>query len=504
MSDLHTSDLHENNKNKANYIDGEWIAGQGELIAKHSPVDQQVLWQANSASADQVNAACQAARRAFPAWAKRPVEKRIAIIQAFADLLAQEKETLARVISEETSKPLWETRTEVQSMIGKVAISIESWQQRTGYSETTMPDGKAILQHRPHGVMAVFGPYNFPGHLPNGHIIPALIAGNTLVFKPSELTPITAEKTVELWVNAGLPEGVLNLVQGGRETGGALLDNRDIDGVLFTGSASTGFHFHRILAGQPEKMLALEMGGNNALIADDYDDLDAAVYTIVQSAFISAGQRCTCARRLLVKRGEKGDALIARLVEAAGQIVPSHWDAQPQPFMGGVISLAAAENLLNAQSQLLALGGTALLTLAQPDPQSTFLTPGIIDLTGVKPIPDEEYFGPLLTLQRYDTFDEAIAIANDTRFGLASGLISPDEALFRRLLEEARAGIVNWNKPLTGASSKAPFGGIGASGNHRPSAYYAADYCAWPMATLATDKLALPDATSPGLEFFRA
>ncbi|OTA20409.1 aldehyde dehydrogenase [Xenorhabdus beddingii] len=487
---------------QAHYIGGAWIAGQGLPVIKHSPVDQRVLWQANGASARQVDEACQSARQAFPAWSRLAVEKRIAIIQTFADLLTQEKEHLAGVISEETSKPLWETRTEIQAMIGKIAISIEAWEQRTGYCETAMPDGKAILQHRPHGVMAIFGPYNFPGHLPNGHIVPALIAGNTLVFKPSELTPMTAEKTVELWIRAGLPVGVLNLVQGGKETGSALLDSREIDGVLFTGSAATGFHFHRVLAGQPEKMLALEMGGNNALIVDDYEDIEAAVYTIIQSAFISAGQRCTCARRLLVKQGAKGDALIQRLLDATGQIVPAHWNAEPQPFMGGVISLTAAESLLAAQSNLLALGGTSLLALTQPDPRSTFMTPGIIDLTHVTEVPDEEYFGPLLTLRRYDTFDEAISIANDTRFGLASGLISPDAALFEKLLQEARAGIVNWNKPLTGASSKAPFGGIGASGNHRPSAYYAADYCAWPMASLMADHLVLPETPAPGLDFF--
>ncbi|MCE1848498.1 aldehyde dehydrogenase family protein, partial [Enterobacter hormaechei] len=211
--------------------------------------------------------------------------------------------------------------------IGKAAISIEAWEQRTGESETIMPDGRALLRHRPHGVMAVFGPYNFPGHLPNGHIIPALIAGNTLVFKPSELTPMTAEETVKLWEKAGLPAGVLNLVQGARSTGTALLEDKQIDGVLFTGSANTGFHFHRMLGGQPEKMLALEMGGNNALIVDACDDIDAAVYTIVQSAFISAGQRCTCARRLLVKNGAHGDAVIKRLVEVTERIVPSHWDA---------------------------------------------------------------------------------------------------------------------------------------------------------------------------------
>ncbi|NRN29773.1 succinylglutamate-semialdehyde dehydrogenase [Photorhabdus heterorhabditis] len=486
---------------KAHYIGGRWVEGQGESITKFSPIDQQILWQANSADASQVSAACQSAREVFYAWSHLPVSERINVVQKFVALLNEDKEALARVISQETSKPLWETRTEIQSMIGKATISIEAWEQRTGESEIIMPDGRALLRHRPHGVMAVFGPYNFPGHLPNGHIIPALIAGNTLVFKPSELTPMTAEETVKLWEKAGLPAGVLNLVQGARNTGTVLLEDKQLDGVLFTGSANTGFHFHRVFGGQPEKMLALEMGGNNALIVDACDDIDAAVYTIVQSAFISAGQRCTCARRLLVKNGAHGDAVIKRLVEVTKQIVPSHWDAQPQPFIGGVISLQAVQNLLEAQDRLQKLGGISLVSLEQLAPQSTLLAPGIIDVSQVVELPDEEYFGPLLSLMRYDTFDEALTIANNTRFGLAVGLISPDASLFQRLSEDARAGIVNWNKPLTGASSKAPFGGIGASGNFRPSAYYAADYCAWPMASLVTDKLSLPETLAPGIHF---
>lgn len=484
----------------AHFIAGTWREGNGPRLTKYSPESQQILWQAQSASEADVAAACNAAREAFPAWARLPVDERMAIVARFAECLAESKEELAVLISEETSKPLWETRTEVQAMIGKAAISQEAWSQRTGFSEVAMPDGKAQLRHKPHGVMAVFGPYNFPGHLPNGHIIPALIAGNTLVFKPSELTPATAELTLRLWQRAGLPKGVLNLVQGGKETGKALLENSQIDGVLFTGSAAAGFHFHRYLAGQPEKMLALEMGGNNALIVDGYRDRDAAVQLIIQSAFISAGQRCTCARRLLVKNGAEGDALLARLVEASMQIRVDKWNAEPQPFMGGVISLQAAQSMLEAQEKLLALGGRSLLTMRQPDAQVTRLTPGIIDISGVD-APDEEYFGPLLSVVRYETFDEAIRLANQTRYGLAVGLISPDAALFEQLTSEARAGIVNWNKPLTGASSKAPFGGIGASGNHRPSAYYAADYCAWPMASLTSDSLTLPATPSPGLPF---
>lgn len=297
-----------------------------------------------------------------------------------------------------------------------------------------MPDGEAVLRHRPHGVLAVFGPYNFPGHLPNGHIVPALLAGNTLVFKPSELTPKTAEETVKLWQQAGLPDGVLNLVQGGRSTGEALAACGNIDGLLFTGSAGTGYQLHRQLAGQPEKILALEMGGNNALIVEPAEDIDAAVNLTIQSAFISAGQRCTCARRLLVKEGAAGDAFIARLLDVTMQLRVGGWNDDPQPFMGGVISDAAARNMLKAQDELLALGGKPLLLLTRPDPLNTVLTPGIIDLTGVAGIPDEEYFGPLLSIYRYSDFDHAIALANQTRFGLATGLISAERDQFEQLL----------------------------------------------------------------------
>lgn len=481
------------------YINGAWSPAHGAVWNKLDPVTQQPIWQGAEATADEVAQACQSARAAFVAWARRPLAERLEIIQRFATLLEQNKQQLATVISRETSKPLWETLTEVQSMVAKVAISVRAYHERTGESLTEMADGAASLRHRPHGVLAVFGPYNFPGHLPNGHIVPALIAGNTVVFKPSELTPWTAEETVKLWQAAGLPDGVLNLVQGGRSTGEALAQSSEIDGLLFTGSANTGYHLHQQLAGAPEKILALEMGGNNALIIDEITDIDAVVNLTIQSAFVSAGQRCTCARRLIIKNGTEGDAFIQRLVEVTRDLVVGQWDAQPQPFMGGVISLNAAQQILQAQQRLIDLGATPLLSVTQPDANSSLLSAGILEVTGVSHVPDEEYFGPLSSIYRYDSFDEALKIANATRFGLSVGLVSPDRDLFERLLIEARAGIVNWNKPLTGASSAAPFGGVGASGNHRASAFYAADYCAWPMASLESDQVNLPEKLSPGI-----
>ncbi|STD19585.1 N-succinylglutamate 5-semialdehyde dehydrogenase [Enterobacter asburiae] len=243
------------------------------------------------------------------------------------------------------------------------------------------------------------------------------------------------------------------------------------------------------------------MGGNNPLIVEDPDDIDAAVHLTIQSAFITAGQRCTCSRRLLVKRGAQGDAFLKRLVEVSARLVPAAWDADPQPFIGGLISEQAALNVLKAWQDHVARGAKTLLEPKQVQPGTSLLTPGIVEMSGASNVPDEEVFGPLLCVWRYDDFDAAIAMANNTRYGLSSGLISPHREKFDQLLLEARAGIVNWNKPLTGAASTAPFGGVGASGNHRASAWYAADYCAWPMASLETPTLTLPETLNPGLDF---
>ena len=481
------------------YIAGQWQAGEGATLESLDPVSQAVVWSGRAASAGQVDTAVAAARAAFPAWARRPLEERIAVLEAFAATLKARSDELARAIGEETGKPLWEAGTEVTSMVNKVAISVQAYRERTGIKSGPLADATAVLRHKPHGVVAVFGPYNFPGHLPNGHIVPALLAGNCVIFKPSELTPKVAELTVRAWIDAGLPAGVLNLVQGARDTGVALAAHADIDGLFFTGSSRTGNLLHSQFGGQPQKILALEMGGNNPLIVDEVKDVDAAVYTIIQSAFISAGQRCTCARRLLVPAGAWGDALLARLVAVSASIKVGRFDEQPAPFMGSVISLAAAEHLLKAQEHLLANGAVALLAMSQPLEGAALLTPGILDVTGVAQRPDEEFFGPLLQVIRYGDFDEAVREANATQYGLAAGLLSDSRERFESFLLDSRAGIVNWNKQLTGAASSAPFGGIGASGNHRPSAYYAADYCAYPVASLESESLALPATLTPGV-----
>lgn len=481
------------------FIHGQWQQGQGAPLEKCDPVSEEIVWQGDCAAAAQVAQAVSSARSAFSAWASTPLSERIVVLQRFADLLQSHQSALAYVIARETGKPLWEATGEVGSMRAKVSISIKAQAERCAERSAPLGDAQAVLRHKPHGVLAVFGPYNFPGHLPNGHIVPALLAGNCIVFKPSELTPWTAEQTVKLWQQAGLPAGVLNLVQGGRSTAEALAQDEGIDGLLFTGSSATGMALHRLYAGRPEKILALEMGGNNPLIVEDVADMDAALHHVIQSAFISAGQRCTCARRLLLPNTPWGDAFLARLLAAMQHLVVGRYDAQPAPFMGSVISAAAADRLLAAQAALVAQGGRVLLEMRRIGERGALLSPGLFDTTAMPLRPDEEIFGPLLQLIRYDGFQQAIALANQTRYGLAAGLLCDRPERYQQFWLESRAGVVNWNKPLTGAASSAPFGGIGWSGNHHASAYYAADYCAFPVASLECERAALPAQLPPGM-----
>ncbi|WP_158774723.1 succinylglutamate-semialdehyde dehydrogenase [Cobetia sp. L2A1] len=480
------------------YIGGEWLPGKAASFAKADPVSHAPLWEAQAASADQVEHAVAAARQAFPAWAKLGFEARLVVVERFREQLEQHREALATSIASETGKPFWEARTEVGAMMAKIAISVKAYHERTGERSKDVAGTQAVLRHRPHGVMAVFGPYNFPGHLPNGHMVPALLAGNTCVFKPSELTPATADLTLQCWEAAGLPAGVINLVQGAAEVGQALSQSEGIDGLLFTGSAKVGKLLHRQFAGQVGKLLALELGGNNPLVVRDVQDEAAVVLAIIQSAFASGGQRCTCARRLMVPVGEVGDRLIEALATALRELRVGGQFDEDTPFYGGLASVAAADGLLKAQSDLEALGGNVIVRMQRVAEGTSLLSPALIDVTGLT-LEDEEFFGPLLKVHRYQDWDEALALANDTRYGLSAGLIGGERADWDDFLLRIRAGIVNWNRQTTGASGDAPFGGIGDSGNHRPSAYYAADYVSYPVASMEADSLVLPDTLPAGI-----
>jgi succinylglutamic semialdehyde dehydrogenase len=454
-------------------------------IISYEPATGTQLWRGKISDVDAV---VDRARRSWAAWAAQPLSNRMELVRRFANEVRKEAEKLATVIARETGKPMWEARTEVESVVNKVEISIRAYAERTAQRKLDNAlQGTAALRHKPHGVMAVLGPYNFPAHLPNGHIVPALIAGNAIVFKPSEKTPATAELLVQCFHRAGIAAGVVQLLIGGPAEGQALVAHEGIDGVLFTGSAHTGISINRKLATRPDKIVALEMGGNNPMVLWDTPKLTDAAALVIQSAFTSAGQRCSAGRRLIVK-ASMYDAAMAEVKRLADRVIVGAPFDEPAPFMGPVIDNQSADGLTESFLYLLSHGGKAIKHLVRPRDDLPFLSPAIIDVTNVQDRPDVELFGPLLQVIKVTDFDEAIAEANNTRFGLSASLIGGTPQEYNRFWANIRAGVINWNRPTNGASSSAPFGGVGLSGNHRPSAYYAADYCAYPVASNEMDQ----------------
>ena len=429
-----------------------------------------------------------AARAAWPAWAAHSVAFRVEAVRRFANVVRAKEAEFAEIISNETGKPFWEARTEVGAVVNKVEISVDAYAERTPQRRLEAALGnKVAVRHKPHGVLAVLGPYNFPAHLPNGHIVPALIAGNAVVFKPSEKTPAVGEFLVRCFHEAKIPEDVVRLLIGGPDQGKALAGEPGIDGLLFTGSARAGQSLHRQFAETPHKILALELGGNNPLVVWNAKDIEPSAVMVVQSAFLTAGQRCTAARRLIVEDGHEGE-LLAAIQKLMGRMIVGGPFADPQPFMGPVIDNAAADHVQEQWLNLMMKGGKPLRRLDRPQKDLPFLTPALIDVTDLRDRPDEEIFGPVLQIIRVKDFDAAINEANNTRFGLAASLIGGSPEMYDKFWANVRAGVINRNKPTNGAPSNAPFGGIGLSGNHRPSAFYAADYCAYPVTSSEADR----------------
>ena len=463
----------------------EAVTSASSTLVSTDPATGKTLW---SGKIGDAGAEVAAARAAWPAWAAHSQAYRIEALRRFANVVRKKEAQFAELIARETGKPLWETATEVGAVVNKVEISVEAYAERTPQRklEAAMTNRIAV-RHKPHGVLAVLGPYNFPAHLPNGHIVPALIAGNAVVFKPSEKTPATGEFLVECYRDAGIPEDVVRLLIGGPDQGRSLAGQAGIDGLLFTGSARAGMALHRQFSETPQKILALELGGNNPLVVWHAKDVETAATIAAQSAYLSAGQRCTAARRLIVEDG-KHEPLLDALRKIIDRLIVDEPFADPQPFMGPLIDLAAADHVQEQWLNLMMKGGKPLCRLDRPFKDKPFLTPALIDVTEVRDRPDEEIFGPVLQVIRVKDFDAAIAEANNTRFGLAASLVGGSPEMYDKFWANVRAGVINWNKPTNGAPSNAPFGGVGMSGNHRPSAFYAADYCAYPVTSSEADR----------------
>lgn len=486
--------------NLGHYIDNKWTEGYGEEFISSNPASGMLNWSGREATDQEVQAAIESAASAFPTWSSLSFEKRWSYLKSFEESLIKQKEIVAEAISLETGKPWWESLSEVDSMIHKISITRQAYLERCVERKTTLEEGTLLTYHRPHGIVAILGPFNFPGHLPNGHIVPALLAGNTVVFKSSEFTPLVAEKMIQCWHAAGLPRGVINLLQGGPSTGRHLVSNPLLNGIFFTGNPKTGLLLLEQFALQPEKILALEMGGNNPLVVSDVSDLEAAAYLTIQSAYLSSGQRCSCARRLIVIEGKEGEEFLKALTHMVQTIRIGSYKDRPEPFMGPVIHTQSMESLLSTQAVLGSQGGIPLVEMRPLKEGTSFLSPGLMDVTALSHRVDEEYFGPFLQMIRVPTFEAAIQEANKTQYGLTAALFSKSEEKYRQFLHEVKAGVINWNFQTTGASSLAPFGGVKKSGNFRPSAYYASDYCVYPTSSIQSHQVHLPKKKTPGIQ----
>lgn len=465
------------------------------MIEIRNPCTGEVIATRQSASETVIQSAVRKAQQAQTLWERRPLKERAAILERYAAQLSEQKESVAETISLETGKPLWESRQEVGAMAAKIAISLRAFHERT-------PDtvrGDAWTRFRPLGLCAVVGPFNFPGHLPNGHAVPALLAGNAVLLKPSEKTPLTAEWMQKLLYAAGLPEGIFHVLHGRGETAHSLIQQDAVHGVFFTGSHRVGLKIQESMASRTDKLIALEMGGNNPMVFESADDLEEAAKLIAFSAFVTAGQRCTCARRLFLPEGPSGDAVLHQLITVTQHLRVGMPSGDPEPFMGPVISAQAADAVIAYQNNLEAKGARLHLKARRGNPATGFVRPGVAELPGPEEGEDSEIFGPILTVFRYTDMEEAIRHCNHTRFGLAAGLITKSPSVYHNFRYKIRAGIVNWNKPLTGASSQAAFGGIGASGNYRPSAYFAADYCSYAVASMEAPD-GMETLSIPGLD----
>ena len=521
----------------ADLIAGEDHPIPGETLISRDPAEPDVVTFSCSPISAHVNQAVDAARRALPVWSNLPRERRFAVLRRFGAVAKAGISEMATLISTETGKAMWECKAEAGLLAGKVDITLDDSVDGGGglrrvtdfeMSLSSTRTGRCVF--KPHGVFAVVGPFNFPAHLPNGHIVPALAAGNTVVFKPSEKAPGTGQLLASWFIRAIREElgdteagracvGAVNLVHGGGAIAAELTSHAGIDGVAFTGSWTVAKHIAMANIERPGRMLAFELGGSNPAVVMDDADLKLAALEVARSAFNTTGQRCTCTRRLIVHESiEK--KLIALVGKIASNLVIAHPRAPHPVFAGPIINRAALDSVLNFQAAASKSGASIVMqsTAIETPTNGSFISPGILRVDRFNALPldraaksgetldpgaDIEVFGPMLRYTTVRSLDEAIEQANATRYGLAAAIFTRREDFGERFIRECRAGCINVNAGTAGASSKLPFGGLGLSGNHRPAGSFAIDYCASPVACMI-ERSATPPAVSEGMRFDEA
>ena len=472
----------------SNYINGRFEAIPGSAIQSRNPAQpDQMIWSGNPGEAA-VDQAVGAARNAFVAWSATSFEQRAALLRKWAEITTANAQRIAELITDEMGKTIGESLIEARALGEKVNITLDqiSLGRVTDYEVPVSSSRIGLCKFKPHGVMAVIGPYNFPAHLANGHFVPALLMGNTIVFKPSEKTPGTGQLLAELMHEVGLPQGAFNVIQGAGDIASALVNHDDIDGILFTGSWGVGRRILEANLDRPGRIIALEMGGNNPSVVLNDAHFKQAVVENVRASFATTGQRCTCTRRIIVQRGI-AERFIPAFAKAASLLVigPGRSMTGAPVFMGPLINDKAVDAVLEFQSQVHASGGKVLLQAGRiVQWPGHFISPGIIEVDRFTIERDCEVFGPLVQISIVDELEEAIEQANASKYGLAAAIFTASATSYEKFFRECRSGCINWNNGTAGASSKLPFGGVKRSGNHRPAAAFSVDYCAYPVANM--------------------
>ena len=437
---------------------------------------------------DHVDKACAAAKTAYLPWAKLSFNDRKNYLLKLKEVFVAHEVEMAETIARDTGKPLWDATTEAKALAAKIDITLNESLKLIQEERiiNALPQVDGVIRYRSRGVMSVIGPFNFPAHLPNGHIIPALIAGNTIVYKPSEQTPAVAQLYAQMIEKAEFPPGVFNLVHGEAETGRRLVNHELVEGVLFTGSYEVGLKIKQDTLNHYWKILALEMGGKNATVVWDDADIDKAIYETLVGAYMSTGQRCSGTSRVIL-HDKIADQFTDRFYKAAKKLTIGHWSKNP--FMGPLINGASVEKYIRFQEMAnrenceSIMRGKAL----ELDYKGHYVTPSIhlvksFDANSL--YQKTEIFGPNVAIYRSSDFDKTIEMVNSTGYGLVMALFTKDKELYNTALLNARVGVLNWNRTTNGASSKMPFGGMGKSGNDRPSGHFAIQYCTVPVSSL--------------------
>jgi aldehyde dehydrogenase (NAD+) len=449
-----------------NYIGGKWVeADSGETFETHNPATEEVIAPVAKSTTKDVDAAVRAAKMAYKNWRLTPAPRRGEILFRVAQLLTERKEEIARLMTQEMGKILIETRGDVQEAIDMAYYMGGEGRRMLGYTAPVeMPNKFGMAIRDSAGVVGLITPWNFPVAVPSWKMLPALIAGNAVVWKPSEDTPAISAGFVRVFEDAGLPAGVLNLVTGAGDTGAALVANPDVRVISFTGSTETGLKVYTQAASTGKKV-CLEMGGKNAIIVLDDANLDLAVEAITWSAYGTTGQRCTATSRLIVQSGIKLK-LIEALVEKAKQLkLGSGLDKAVN--VGPLVNQKALDKVENYVEIGKQEGAKVAIGAARPNfSKGFFYSPTLfIDVNRNMRIAREEIFGPVLSMIEVRNLDEAIEVNNEVAYGLSSSIFTENVNAAFRAIRDLTTGIVYINHGTTGAEIQFPFGGTRGTGN---------------------------------------